>query len=155
LTKKPDKPGSRAFTLIEVLAAMVIIAISAGSIGLARSAFETDGTLARLEALKLSQWLTNRMTASNRSGRPFSLVCPGNVPENFVLAEWQNPLQTGTYTSLYGCGFIRYQGSAPRSLYSPQWNSLVPTITIKVSRSRAEYFVVVSQHGRVRTTPKP
>ncbi|MDR1622318.1 MAG: type II secretion system GspH family protein [Synergistaceae bacterium] len=145
----------RAFTLVEVLTTVIILSLLAGTFGLARSAFENDSGLPRQEALRLAHWLTNFMTISNRSGRPFSLICPGNVAESFILAEWQNPLQTETYTSLYGCKFIRYQGTAPKSLYSPQWNSLVPTITIKVSRGLAEHFVVISQHGRVRTTPKP
>ena len=160
MKKKTDKFGSkaftlRAFTLVEVLATMVIIAIFAGSIGLARSAFETDSARSRQEALKLSQWLISRMTVSNRSGRSFALVCPGNVTEKFIEAEWLNPTRKEAYVSLYGCRFKRYQGTAPRSLYSPQWNSLVPTITIQVSRGRAEHYVVISQHGRVRTTPKP
>jgi prepilin-type N-terminal cleavage/methylation domain-containing protein len=146
----------RAFTLVEVLVTVVVLSVLAGTIGLVRSAFETDGDLPRKEALKLAQWLTNIMTISNRSGRSFSLICPGGVTQGFIKAEWQNPLRQETYSSLYGCGFSRYQGSATsNSLYSPQWNSLVPTITIKVSRGRAQYYVIVSQHGRVRTAPKP
>lgn len=137
------------------MATTVIIAFCAGSIGLVRSAFETDSGLPRQEALKLSQWLTNMMTISNRSGRSFALICPGNVTEKFIEAEWLNPTRKEAYVSLYGCRFKRYQGTAPRSLYSPQWNSLVPTITIEVSRGRIAHYVVISQHGRVRTTPKP
>jgi hypothetical protein len=156
VTKNQKKAHSQAFTLVEVLTIGVILALFGGTIGLVRSAFESDGEMPRLEALKLAQWLTGRMTISNRSGRSFSLICPGNVKENFMQIEWQNPLQIETYTSLYGCRFTRYQGTnAPRSLYSPQWNALVPTITIQVSRGRADHYVVISQHGRVRTAPKP
>jgi prepilin-type N-terminal cleavage/methylation domain-containing protein len=144
-----------AFTLVEVLATVAILAFFAGTIGIVRGAFQLDGEMPRREALKLEHWLNNLMTISNRSGRSFSLICPGNAPDGSIQAEWQNPLRKDTYTSLYGCRFVRYQGSAPVSLYSPQWNAWVPTITIKVSRGRAEYYVVVSQHGRVRTAPKP
>ncbi|MDR1377158.1 MAG: type II secretion system GspH family protein [Synergistaceae bacterium] len=146
--------AKRAFTLVEVLLTIVILSFSAGTIGLVRSAFETNGDLPRKEAQRLAQWLANIMTISNRSGRSFSLICPGNVTEKFIEAEWQNPLRKETYTSLYGCGFIR-ESSVSRSIYSPQWNSLVPTVTIKVSRGRAQHYVIVSQHGRVRTTPTP
>jgi prepilin-type N-terminal cleavage/methylation domain-containing protein len=147
--------NSRAFTLVEVLVSVIIFAFFAGTVSLARSAFENDGALPQQEARRLGQWLTNVMTISNRSGRPFSLVCPGNLTESFIQVEWENPLQTKTYTSLYGCRFVRYQGTSPKSHYVPQWNTLTPTATIKVSRGRAEHYVVISQHGRVRTATKP
>ena len=134
---------------------MVVFSLLMGVLSLTRSALQDDSKLPQQEALMLRQWLVDAMTISNQSGRAFSLLCAGNITENFVQVEWQNPIQTETYTSLYGCGFIRYSSAIFSSIYSPQWHTLVPAITIKVSRGRAEHYVVISQNGRVRTAPKP
>ncbi|MDR1875972.1 MAG: hypothetical protein LBQ90_13275 [Synergistaceae bacterium] len=140
--------------MVEVLAVAVLLSLFAGTFGLVRSAFENADGLPQQEALKLSRWLTNIMTISNRSGRSFTLRCPSNASQGFIEAVWQNPLRQEFYTSLYGCSFIRDRSAVAASLYSPQWNSLLPAITIKVSRGRAQHYVIVSQHGRVRTTPR-
>jgi hypothetical protein len=107
------------------------------------------------EARSLARWFSGLVTRSNRSGRSFEFFCPGNEARNVVEAMWLNPVEKETYTSLYGCKFLRYQSNRAESAYSPQWNTLVPTATIKVSRERAEYFVVISQRGRARTSPRP
>ena len=135
--------------------AMLIIGILAGaSAAFYRGSHNPDQSSEK-EAKKLSRWLTNLATIANRSGRPFSLNCPGNVTRDYIEAMWQNPLKKDTYTSAYGCGFSRYGGSNVESLYSPQWSAMVPTITIKVTRKKAEHYVIVSQHGRVRTSKNP
>jgi hypothetical protein len=96
------------------------------------------------------------VTRSNYSGRSFEFVCPGSGAQDFVEAVWLNPIKKETYRSLYGCNFVRYQNSKPKSTYYPQWNSLTPTATIKVSRGRqAEHFVIVSRHGRARVSASP
>ena len=145
------RPG---YTIVEMLTVMLIIGVFAGSF----TAFYRRPSSVQSpekEALKLSRWLTNLSTISNRTGRSFSLVCPGNVTRDYIEAIWKNPLKKDVYTSTYGCRFSRYGGQTVDSLYSPQWSAMVPTITIKVSRGNAAHYVIISQHGRVRTDKRP
>jgi type II secretory pathway pseudopilin PulG len=148
-------PPLTAFSLVEVLLVVLLLAISASSFCLTRYAFQDDGVLVEKEARELARWLTNRFTLSNRSGRPLQLYCLSNSVSDIVKVTWQNPLVEEKYEPFYQCRFVRYQNSVTESLYLPQWNALVPTATLKVSRGRAEYYVIVSQRGRVRTNKKP
>jgi len=149
--------GSRSlgYTLIEMLTAMLIAGVLASVFTVFYRGLPAPNQSPEKEAQKLSRWLTNLVTISNRSGRPFSLNCPGNATRGFIEATWQSPLKKDTYTSAYGCKFNRYTGNNVDSLYVPQWSAMVPTITIKVSRERAEHYVIVSQHGRVRANKLP
>jgi hypothetical protein len=135
---------------------LTVLAILAGTLTLAwKTTAELWNTPER-EAQSLAAWMSGLVTRSNRSGRPFEIVCSGSVTRNIIEAFWQNPIEKETYRSLRGCDFIRYQSVSVRSLYTPQWNALVPTITVKVSRRRQkESFVIVSQHGRVRISSVP
>ena len=146
-----SRPG---YTLIETLTAIFIICVFAGTFTVFYRGVSPNDSPGK-EAQKLAHWLTNLATISNRTGRSFALNCPGNVTRDYIEAEWRNPLKKDTYTSAYGCRFNRYGGQNVESLYSPQWSALVPTITIKVSRGKAEHYVIVSRHGRVRTSKLP
>ena len=146
-----SRPG---YTLLETLTAIFIIGVFAGTFAVFYRGVAPNDSPEK-EAQKLANWLTNLVTISNRTGRPFALICPGNVMLDYIGAEWRNPLKKDTYTSAYGCKFNRYNSHISDSTYSPQWSSLTPTITIKVSRGKAEHYVIVSQHGRVRTNKRP
>ena len=141
----------RAFTLIEVLAAVIVLAVLAGAL----SAVPQNRRTPEKEAEDLARWLTRLTVLSNRSGRPFTILCPGNVSNNYVEAFWKNPQKKETYSSAWGCDFSGYRGRTIDSVYTPQWGTLTPTATIKVTRGRAEHYVIISQHGRVRTSKTP
>ena len=141
----------RAFTLVELLAAMMVLGIFAFSL----SAFPKNRQSPEKEAEHLARWLTHLTALSNRSGRPFTIVCPGNVTRSYIEAFWQNPQGKENYTSAYGCGFTAYRGNTIDCIYTPQWGTLTPTATIKVTAGRVEHYVIVSQHGKVRTSNTP
>ena len=143
------------YTLVEALTVMTIIGVLAGTLAVVYSGLPGSEQSTEKEAKKLSYWLTNLVTISNRSGRPFRLVCPGNVRRDYIEVERLNPFKKDKYTSAYDCKFSRYGGNNVDSHYSPQWSAMVPTITIKVSRENAEHYVIISQHGRVRTNKHP
>ena len=151
-----DSSPRSGTTLMELLLALILIGVLAGTVGVVKSA-SNDGQSPEKEAKSLAHWLSNAMTISNRSGRPFTLVCPGNVALSTVALEWQNPLKKETYAAVYGGSFIRYQNSNPTSIYTPQWNTLTPAVTIRVGngKTKADYFTIVSGHGRVRTDKNP
>jgi len=142
------------YTMTEMLIVVLIIGIIAGVSAVSYKNLSPDKAAER-EAQKLSRWLTNLETMSNRTGESFKLICPGNISRGYVEAIWQSSSKKNTYTSAYGCKFSRYGGGGVDSLYSPQWSAMVPTITIKVSSGTADHFTIVSQHGRVRTNKQP
>ena len=146
-----SRPG---YTLVEALVVMSIIGVFAGTFTTFYKGYSPAQSPEK-EARKLSRWLTNLATISNRTGRPFWLNCPGSVTRDYIEAIWQNPLKKDTYVTTYGCGFRRHGGNNVESLYSPQWTAMVPTITIEVSRGNARHYVIVSQNGRVRTSNRP
>jgi len=146
--------SSSGFTLAETLVVILIIGILAGSsVVLYRGMNQSRA--AEREAQRLARWLNNIITISNRTGRPFRLNSPGNITRDYIEVTWQNPLNRVVYTSAYGCRFTRHGGASVESIYYPQWNAMVPTITISVSRGNAVHFVIVSQSGRVRTSINP
>jgi hypothetical protein len=106
--------------------------------------------------------MTNLMTVSNRSGLSVTFRCSSNLEWNFVEAEmWLTSSGKKTYihTSVYGRVFARYLGisgsGTVESRYSPQWNALVPTLTIGTRQGQVDHYVIVSQHGRVRASANP
>jgi prepilin-type N-terminal cleavage/methylation domain-containing protein len=148
----PSRPG---YTLTELLAALLIMGVIAGALSVVYRGAPPANESPEKEALKLAQWLTNLATISNRTGRDFSLVCPGSAPRGVVEAVWRNPLKKDVYASAYGCKFNRDSGADAESLYSSQWSAMTPTITIRVSRGKVKHYVIVSRHGRVRTSRLP
>jgi len=138
-----------------MLTAILIIGIFTGTLTVFYRGLPAPKESPEKEAKKLSHWLTNLVTISNRTGRPFLLNCPGRQTRSYIEVTWQSSSKKNIYTSAYGCKFNRYNSDDFESLYVPQWSALVPTITIKVSRERAEHYVIVSQHGRVRTNTHP
>ncbi|MDR3230271.1 MAG: prepilin-type N-terminal cleavage/methylation domain-containing protein [Synergistaceae bacterium] len=148
-----------AFTLLELLATLAVIAALTGAAGLMPTllSLKSPGN-PRTEAQHLGRWLTDAMTISNRTGRAFRLFCPGNSPQpaSVIVIEWENPVERKAYTPIGDCRFIRWQDSTPTSVYTPQWNTLSPALSIKVVNDRAEeYYTIVSVYGRVRTNRLP
>jgi hypothetical protein len=96
------------------------------------------------------------VTKANLSRRSFSLICSPNARTNVISVEWHFPTETEKYVVAYGCLFNRYNSVKAESKYAPQWNSLTPAATIKVSRGKEEHYVIISGAARARThkTPK-
>ena len=141
-----------AFTLVEALAALLVVALLSGT-------FALKGTSARdnpkKEALRLVHWISKTIVTANRSGRAFALLCSGSTAQSNVEIRWSDGTKE-KYTSAFACRFIRKGGSF-ESFWSPQWNTLTPALTLRVTNGRNadDYFVVVSAHGRVRADSAP
>ncbi|MDR1873611.1 MAG: hypothetical protein LBQ90_01160 [Synergistaceae bacterium] len=136
--------------------ALVLAGTLTGAIGVGVALLRREES-PETEARRLARWLTNVITTANRTGRAFTLSCPGNGPQRTITIDWARDAEQKTYTSRGDCRFIRYQNSNPRSVYSPQWNTFSPAFTIKVTngRVREDHYVVVSLYGRVRTNKLP
>ena len=146
-----SREKKRAFTLVELLAALTILAVFAGAL----STIPVNRRSPEKEAEHLARWLTHLTVMSNRSGRPFRIICPGNVALDYVEASWQHPTKKETHFSSGGATFTGYRGRTLDCIYSPQWGTLTPTATIKVTLDKKEHYVIVSQHGKVRTSKTP
>ena len=139
-----------------MLTVILIIGILAGTSSFVYGGLADQSQSPEKEAQRLARWLTNLATISNRTGRSFRLYCPGNnIKRSFVEATWLNPMQKDVYNSAYDCQFTRFSSANADSTYSPQWNALVPTLTVEVSLGKARHYVIVSQSGRVRTSASP
>jgi hypothetical protein len=142
---------------MELVTTLAVMGILAGAIGLvpALLRWKSPGN-PEVEAQHLARWLTDAMTISNLTGRPFRLFCPGNGFQPTVVAEWESPVERKAYTPLGDCRFQRWQDSTPRSSYAPQWGTFSPALSIEVANGAGdEHYVIVSGHGRVRTDRVP
>jgi Tfp pilus assembly protein FimT len=148
----------KAVSLLEVLTVLCVLSVLFGAAGAVWGNRSSSGN-AEKEVQKVARWLTNLMTISNRRGCAFILRCPSNFERDIIEAVWQDSAKKETYSSAYGCTFIRFKtgsGSAiVESIYTPHWNSWVPALTIRVTGKNDVRFAIVSQHGRVRTSLTP
>lgn len=146
-----------AFTFVETLAALLIVVALSGTLALAGNA--TTGRFARdnpkKEAHRLARWLSKNIITANRTGRAFAFFCSGSVAQENLEIRWSDGAKD-RYAAAYGCRFLR-RGGGFESLWSPQWNTLTPAFTLRVTNGRGadDHFVVVSAHGRVRTDFTP
>ncbi len=139
-----------------MLATLLVVAVLSGTIVLAGGA--SGGQNPKKEAQRLARWLEKIIVTASRTGYPFTFVC-GNSGSDRKTQETVRILRSDgkqeDYASAYGCRFIR--PNPGENVWSPQWGTFTPAFTVRVTNGRKtdDHYVVVSTHGRVRTSASP
>ncbi|GHS89699.1 hypothetical protein AGMMS49957_13470 [Synergistales bacterium] len=150
-----SKTSRRAgFTFAEVLISLIVLSVIYASSLFSANSF--GGANPEKEAKSLAQWFSGLVAKANLSKRSFDLICPNGAKTNVIRVEWHFPTETEKYTAVFNCLFNRYESVGYRSRYTPQWNSLTPAATIKVSAPGVrDHYVIISGTARARTNKSP
>lgn len=152
----------RAFTLIELLISITIIGIVSGAAMIAFGRFGSY-TTAKREAERAVRWLYFVMERAENDGRSFSIYIDDDSIT--VLMKPRGNMQSagGNKPELLrisdGFSFMSLGGGSARTVYSAQWGTFTPAMTIRVSRTderirsqegdRRQY-IILSGQGRIR-----
>lgn len=141
-----------AFTLVELLISTTIIGIVSGAAMIAFGRFSLQITPKR-EAERALNWLYLTTEKAENAGRSFSIYI-----KNGSLAVLMNgDGEPETLRSSEGCSFRRQGsgGDSLRSVYSAQWGTFTPAMTIEVSGGAPNSYIILSGQGRMRISDSP
>ncbi|GHV37387.1 hypothetical protein FACS1894187_13960 [Synergistales bacterium] len=136
-----------------MLITLIVLSVIYGAFLLSAGSFGGKGP--EKEAARFARWFSGLVAKANLSKRSFKLICSPSVRTNVINVEWQFPTESEKYTAAYDCAFMRYDSVVYESVYTPQWNSLTPAATIKVSRGREIHYIIISELARARTNKSP
>ena len=148
---------SCGFSLVELLAALCISGVLAGSAGLALQAglpWKNPESAAVRQAEAVQRWLDASLERGLLEQRSFSLRLPA-TPSQKLSLTWQGEAftQSEVYDSRGECDFAVRGGSPVAVAYSPSYHTVSPAFTLSVfpTGKRAPLRqVVVSAYARVR-----
>ncbi len=159
--RKRSAPRS-AFTIVEVLAALLIAGILFGGLTLSlKSLFSAGATpeSVRQEAERAAGWLQRVFHKALLSRRGFTIRVLSLKAQPRMVVHWVSPVEDEVYDGKGRAFFLNHSASPVYCSYSPKWNTLTPALTVRVVRSEKSYsalrYIVVSPYGRVslRDTP--
>ncbi len=144
-----------AFSLIEILVVLTLLAvIGTAGLGVIRWA-----PTARREAEQSMSWLYSILARSDRSGVSFSLRVETNEIHPGIVAVWdRKDAEEERWDAGKGVSLRRVAsgGGPSRIIYSPQWGTFTPALTVKVTGSKGDVaYLILSGQGRVRVSDQP
>ena len=152
MTKNTRGAAERAFTLIEVLVVMAVLAV----IGAAGFGVVTWRPTARREAESAMSWLYGILARSDRSGVSFDLKVEAGAQNGGLVAVWgRKSLGSDRWDAGEGCALRRvFSGSGTNLIhYSPQWGTFTPALTVKMTGGGGDVcYLVISGQGRLRVS---
>jgi len=148
---------SCGFSLVELLAALCICGVLAGSAGLALHAglpWKNPESTAARQAEAVQRWLDASLERGLLEQRSFSLRLPA-TPSRKLFLTWQGEAftQSEVYDSRGECEFAVRGGSPVAVAYSPSYHTVSPGFTLNVfptGKRTPLRQVVVSPYARVR-----
>ncbi|MBR1671576.1 MAG: prepilin-type N-terminal cleavage/methylation domain-containing protein [Fretibacterium sp.] len=141
-------PRRAAFTLVEALIALAVLGLM-GAMGATVAWGRRTG---EREADRAMRWLYSFLARSDRTGMSFSL----EVEPRRLTVTWKQTGEAEGLDASEGCSFQRRARTGPSSLYSPQWGTFTPALTLEVTGARGDaHYLILSGQGRVRTSAIP
>jgi len=148
---------SCGFSLVELLAALCICVVLAGSVGLALQGglpWKNPDSAAVRQAEAVQRWLDASLERGLLEQRSFSFRLPA-TPSQKLFLTWQGEpfTQSEVYDSLGECEFAVRGGSPVAVAYSPSYHTVSPAFTLNVfpaGKRTPIRQVVVSAYARVR-----
>lgn len=149
----------RGLTLVELLIVIFIFASSFGCFALALGA--VDELFALIELKKAHTWLQRTFIEACQTGRPFILkYTTRSASASKLYVQWLDTLEEDVFDSCKGCYFRGMSASESYSVYSPQWHTLTPGVTIKVTNgskvsSKSLGYIVISPYCYITVRKDP
>ena len=156
--KGSRKLKREAFTLVEILCVLVIVAIAATTLALtAQDSDARERRLIRNEARDFCAWIKYRMAKAAREGEDFKFLLTDGAEGYAMRAIWLAGGRLKNEAYSFSNAALAYEGA--RELYfSSRWFTLTPAATfIVISRRNRDirFFVTVSAAGYARVKDKP
>ena len=145
----------KAFTLIELIVVLAIIAILAASLSLGSlPEMMEKGSLQSIarESTDLARWINTRMYRATLEKRSFSFrSLPCSTPVPWIIIRWADTGELEKYDT-QGNGYFTVRGSAvTNAVYNPYFHTVTPGFTLKVvqspSKTTALKYLRVSVYG--------
>jgi len=153
----------KAFTLVELIVVLSIMAILAGSLSMASLAGVmqkgSPQSIAR-ESDDLARWINSRMYRATLEKRSFSFrSLPCSTPVQWIIIRWADTGELEKFDSQGNCYFTIRGSAVTNAVYNPYFHTVTPGFTLKVvespSRTAALKYIRVSVYGRVSVTDDP
>ena len=143
---------NKAFTLAELLIALLILTVSAGMFLLNIKDFNKIDS--KREADRAMRWFYNIMQRADHTGEKFELSVPLNLNE-YIYIQWAKSLNKEFLYASEGCLFKNYN-SAFSMTYAPQWGTLTPGLTLEIKDYKNNlYYLIISGQGQIRISDSP
>lgn len=143
-----------AFSLTELLVVLLILGMLGGGLTLRSWARPSP----EKEADRAMRWVLRALTQSNHTGQPFTLLLDERASKPLSLT-WKDSGRTEAFPASPEFRFcLLRQGTFDnKSVYAPQWGTLTPAATIRISAPQdgGHHYLILSGYGRVRTNTEP
>lgn len=155
--------GRKGFTLLELLVVMCIISVAAGSLTITSSVASlekgTEECVIR-ETKRFERWLKTNFHKACLFRRSFSfLSLPCSTPVDKICIKWNDTNEREYFDTEGNCYFTVRGSAVTYSVYTPQWQTLSPSFTLKAVRSpdntSAVKYVIISLYSSVRISDDP
>lgn len=145
------------FTLVEIIAVLVIIVLMCGGAALYTTGFKNSDKEIQIEADNFAMWLVDRMARAQVEECDFKLwMSECNTKNAEIRITWQDGTLNGK-TEIYESKAVRLfpiTGDLARPhIFNGEWNTLTPALTLDVkpmppSKGKTLY-IVMSGMGNV------
>lgn len=147
----------RAFSLIELIVGIVLIAIITGAVTIKPTSARQS---IRREAERVATYISSLIQFADRYQNPFTL----NFGNGSFVIDWAYRLKNGKFTQYFERSpKYKLSSNVQELKYSIKNNNFTQGATITVEqlssddiRDRSKYYVIIAViGGRIRTSPKP
>ena len=142
-----------AFSLVQILVVLAVL----GTGGAANFGVITWRPSARHEAERAMSWLYGILARADNNGMSFVLKLNSSGLASGLIADWgNNGVNVETWNAGEGCKLNRVPVGTSKVIYSPQWGTFTPALTVKFTGGGGDvHYLIISGQGRLRISEKP